>query len=188
MISCCSGQNRQLPIKIWWWSFLPRSIQSGKNAELFLATSSSCLKKKIKVLMVFELLGQVDIAYVPFIDGFQIFFAGIKNYDITKGRVHIRKFIEVIGITFPLTYFNRVSWLQNNVLQELNNIDAYTQTKQDPEVLLALTKKKFGVWVNFYTAIWSEILPTCVVGQLCWLVAIAALLAFLTDLWFLLQI
>ncbi|KAG2552776.1 hypothetical protein PVAP13_9KG483600 [Panicum virgatum] len=54
----------------------------------------------------------VDIAYAPFIDGFQIFFAGIKNYDITKGRVHIRKFIE---------------------------------TKQDPEVLLALTKKKFGV-------------------------------------------
>jgi len=70
-------------------------------------------------------LGQfslVDIAYVPFIDGFQIFFAGIKNYDITKGRVHIRKFIE-----------------------ELNKIDAYTQTKQDPEVLLALTKKKFGI-------------------------------------------
>jgi len=64
----------------------------------------------------------VDIAYAPFIDGFQIFFAGIKNYDITKGRVHIRKFIE-----------------------ELNKIDAYMQTKQDPEVLLALTKKKFGV-------------------------------------------
>ena len=187
MISCCTGQNRQLPVEIWLWTFLPKSIQSGKFAELFLATPS-CLKNKIKVLMVFELLGQVDIAYAPFIDGFQIFFAGIKNYDITKGRVHIRKFIEVIGITFPLTYFNRVFWLQNNVLQELNKIDAYTQTKQDPEVLLALTKKKFGVWVNFYTAIWSEILPTCVVGQLCWLVAIAALLAFLTDLWFLLQI
>ena len=67
------------------------------------------MKKKIKVLMVFELLGQVDIAYAPFIDGFQIFFAGIKNYDITKGRVHIRKFIEVIEVTFSLTYFNRVS-------------------------------------------------------------------------------
>ncbi|CAN6307044.1 unnamed protein product [Urochloa humidicola] len=70
-------------------------------------------------------LGQfslVDIAYVPFIDGFQIFFAGIKNYDIAKGRVHIHKFIE-----------------------ELNKIDAYKQTKQDPQVLLALTKKKFGI-------------------------------------------
>ncbi|CAL4913894.1 unnamed protein product [Urochloa decumbens] len=70
-------------------------------------------------------LGQfslVDIAYAPFIDGFQIFFAGIKNFDITKGRVHIKKFIE-----------------------ELNKIDAYKQTKQDPQVLLALTKKKFGI-------------------------------------------
>ena len=152
MISCCTGQNRQLPVEIWLWTFLPKSIQSGKFAELFLATPS-CLKKKIKVLMVFELLGQVDIAYAPFIDGFQIFFAGIKNYDITKGRVHIRKFIEVIEVTFSLTYFNRVSWHQNNVLQELNKIDAYMQTKQDPEVLLALTKKKFGVWINFYAAI-----------------------------------
>ncbi|CAN6320432.1 unnamed protein product [Urochloa humidicola] len=70
-------------------------------------------------------LGQfslVDIAYAPFIDGFHIFFAGIKNYDITNGRVHIQKFIE-----------------------ELNKIDAYKQTKQDPQVLLALTKKKFGI-------------------------------------------
>ncbi|RLN19113.1 IN2-1 protein isoform X1 [Panicum miliaceum] len=50
-----------------------------------------------------------------------MFFAGIKNYDITRGRVHIQTFIE-----------------------ELNKIDAYTQTK-DPQVLLALTKKKFGL-------------------------------------------
>jgi glutathione S-transferase len=44
-------------------------------------------------------LGQfslVDIAYVPFIERFQIFFSGIKNYDITKGRPNIQKFIEVI--------------------------------------------------------------------------------------------
>ncbi|KAJ1297676.1 hypothetical protein BS78_01G395200 [Paspalum vaginatum] len=70
-------------------------------------------------------LGQfslVDIAYAPFIDGFQIFFADIKNYDITEGRVNIRIFIE-----------------------EINKIDAYTQTKQDPQVLLALTKKKLGI-------------------------------------------
>ncbi|PAN50253.1 hypothetical protein PAHAL_9G508100 [Panicum hallii] len=69
-------------------------------------------------------LGQfslVDIAYVPFIDGFQMFFAGIKNYDITRGRVHMQTFTE-----------------------ELNKIDAYTQMKQDPQMLLALTKK-FGI-------------------------------------------
>jgi len=28
-------------------------------------------------------------------------------------------------------------------------MDAYMQTKQDPEVLLALTKKKFGVWIKW---------------------------------------
>ncbi|GJN08231.1 hypothetical protein PR202_ga26130 [Eleusine coracana subsp. coracana] len=67
-------------------------------------------------------LSLVDIAYVPFIDGFQIFFTNIKNYDITRGRVNIRRFIE-----------------------EMNMIDAFTQTKQDPQVLLALTKKKLGV-------------------------------------------
>jgi hypothetical protein len=38
---------------------------------------------------------QVDIAYVPFIERFQIFFSGIKNYDITKDRPNIQKFIEV---------------------------------------------------------------------------------------------
>ncbi|PAN50256.1 hypothetical protein PAHAL_9G508100 [Panicum hallii] len=57
-------------------------------------------------------LGQfslVDIAYVPFIDGFQMFFAGIKNYDITRGRVHMQTFTEVIQLTFSLTYFDRVS-------------------------------------------------------------------------------
>ncbi|KAK3147605.1 hypothetical protein QOZ80_3BG0284500 [Eleusine coracana subsp. coracana] len=67
-------------------------------------------------------LSLVDIAYVPFIDGFQIFFTNIKNYDITRGRVNIRRFIE-----------------------EMNMIDAFTQTKQDPQVLLALTKKQLGV-------------------------------------------
>ncbi|ONL96744.1 Glutathione S-transferase L2 chloroplastic [Zea mays] len=67
-------------------------------------------------------LNLVDIAYAPFIEGFQIFFAGMKNCDITQGRVHIQKFIE-----------------------EMNKIDACTQTKQDPQVLLALTKKKFGI-------------------------------------------
>jgi len=70
-------------------------------------------------------LGQfslVDIAYVPFIERFQIFFQNIKNYDITKGRPDLQKFIE-----------------------EVNKIDAYTQTKQDPQFLLEQTKKRLGV-------------------------------------------
>ncbi|XP_034571121.1 protein IN2-1 homolog B isoform X1 [Setaria viridis] len=70
-------------------------------------------------------LGQfslVDIAYVPFIERFQIFYSNIKNYDITKGRPNLQKFIE-----------------------EVNKIDAYTQTKQDPQLLLEHTKKRLGV-------------------------------------------
>ncbi|TVU47476.1 hypothetical protein EJB05_07079 [Eragrostis curvula] len=69
-------------------------------------------------------LGQfslVDIAYVPFIERFQIFYSNIKNYDITEGRPNLQKFIE-----------------------EVNKIDAYTQTKQDPHFLLEHTKKRLG--------------------------------------------
>ncbi|NP_001149125.3 Protein IN2-1 homolog B [Zea mays] len=70
-------------------------------------------------------LGQfslVDIAYVPFIERFQIFYSNIKNYDITKGRPNLQKFIE-----------------------EVDKIDAYTQTKQDPQFLLEQTKKRLGI-------------------------------------------
>lgn len=70
-------------------------------------------------------LGQfslVDIAYVPFIERFQIFFSAIKNYDITKGKPNIQKFIE-----------------------EVNKIDAYTQTKLDPQFLLDHKKKQLGI-------------------------------------------
>uniref|UniRef100_A0ACD5WX10 Uncharacterized protein n=1 Tax=Avena sativa TaxID=4498 RepID=A0ACD5WX10_AVESA len=70
-------------------------------------------------------LGQfslVDIAYAPFVDGFQVFFAGIQNYDTTAGRPNIQRFIE-----------------------EMDSIAAYAKTKQDPQELLALTKNKFGI-------------------------------------------
>ncbi|KAL6652803.1 hypothetical protein ACP70R_011728 [Stipagrostis hirtigluma subsp. patula] len=69
-------------------------------------------------------LGQfsmVDIVYVPFIERFRLFFADIKNYDITKGRPNLQKFLE-----------------------EVNKIDAYTETKQDPQAMLAVTKKRLG--------------------------------------------
>uniref|UniRef100_A0A0E0NTG9 GST N-terminal domain-containing protein n=1 Tax=Oryza rufipogon TaxID=4529 RepID=A0A0E0NTG9_ORYRU len=68
-----------------------------------------------------RLTPDVDIAYAPFIDGFQTLFAGIKNYDITEGRANIQIFIK-----------------------ELNKIDAYMHTKQDPSEVIALTKKKLG--------------------------------------------
>lgn len=70
-------------------------------------------------------LGQfslVDIAYAPFVDGFQIFFADIKNYDTTAERSNTRRFIE-----------------------EMNDIAAYAHTKYDAQELVALTKKKLGI-------------------------------------------
>lgn len=39
---------------------------------------------------------QVDIAYAPFIERFQLFLAEAKNYDITKGRPKLKLWIEVI--------------------------------------------------------------------------------------------
>ncbi|XP_008793694.2 protein IN2-1 homolog B-like isoform X2 [Phoenix dactylifera] len=70
-------------------------------------------------------LGQfslVDIAYAPFMERFQILFSDVKNYDITKGRPKLALWIE-----------------------ELNKIDAYLQTRHDPQDLLARTKKRLGI-------------------------------------------
>ncbi|URE33553.1 Glutathione S-transferase, C-terminal domain [Musa troglodytarum] len=64
----------------------------------------------------------VDIAYAPFIERLQTFFKEVKNYDITEGRPKLTLWIE-----------------------ELGKIDAYTHTKQDPQVLLARLKKHYGL-------------------------------------------
>ncbi|KAJ4753969.1 Glutathione S-transferase [Rhynchospora pubera] len=64
----------------------------------------------------------VDIAYAPFVERFQIFLSDLKKYDITDGKPKLTTWIE-----------------------ELNKIDAYTATKLDPQVLLAYTKKRFGL-------------------------------------------
>ncbi|XP_073113315.1 protein IN2-1 homolog B-like isoform X2 [Elaeis guineensis] len=70
-------------------------------------------------------LGQfslVDIAYAPFMERYQILFSDVKNYDITKGRPKLALWFE-----------------------ELNKIDAYVQTRRDPQELLAHTKKRLGI-------------------------------------------
>ncbi|KAJ4976079.1 hypothetical protein NE237_001185 [Protea cynaroides] len=68
-------------------------------------------------------LGQltlVDIAYAPFIERFQLFLREIKNYDITAGRPKLAAWIE-----------------------EMNNIEAYKQTRSDPQELVEGYKKRF---------------------------------------------
>ncbi|KAK4583447.1 hypothetical protein RGQ29_026254 [Quercus rubra] len=69
-------------------------------------------------------LGQfslVDIAYIPFVERFQIFFSAMWNYDITTGRPKLAKWIE-----------------------ELNKIDAYKSTKPDPKVIVETFKALFS--------------------------------------------
>ncbi|KAL6967415.1 Glutathione S-transferase L3 [Sarracenia purpurea var. burkii] len=70
-------------------------------------------------------LGQfslVDIAYAPFIERFHPLLLDVKKYDITIGR--------------PML----TSWIE-----EMNKIDAYKQTKRDPQELIAVLKKRFSI-------------------------------------------
>ncbi|KAF3970139.1 hypothetical protein ACB098_09G017100 [Castanea mollissima] len=61
-----------------------------------------------------------DIAYIPFVERFQIAFSALWNYDITAGRPKLAKWIE-----------------------EVNKIDAYKPTKTDPKDLVERYKAKF---------------------------------------------
>ncbi|KAI4349226.1 hypothetical protein L6164_009843 [Bauhinia variegata] len=67
------------------------------------------------------LLGQfslVDVAYIPFLERFQIVFSEVFNNDITDGRPKL------------------AAWFE-----ELNKIDAYKQTKPDPKHIVAHFKR-----------------------------------------------
>ncbi|KAL9331927.1 hypothetical protein ACSQ67_001537 [Phaseolus vulgaris] len=73
-------------------------------------------------------LGQfswVDIAYVPFVERFQLVFFEVFKHDITEGRPKLAAWIE-----------------------EVNKINAYTQTRGDPKDIVDLFKKRFLVRLN----------------------------------------
>nr|ACH63212.1 glutathione-S-transferase [Rheum australe] len=68
-------------------------------------------------------LGQfslVDIAYAPFIERFQLVIADVWKYDLTAGRPKLAEWVE-----------------------ELNKIEAYKETKTDPDQLLPYLKSRF---------------------------------------------
>ncbi|XP_048127849.1 glutathione S-transferase L3-like isoform X2 [Rhodamnia argentea] len=68
-------------------------------------------------------LGQfsgVDIAYIPFVERFQVYLSEVWKYDITAGRPKLAAWIE-----------------------EMNKIDAYKQTKTDPIELVEYYKMRF---------------------------------------------
>ncbi|KAL7596149.1 hypothetical protein Lser_V15G28500 [Lactuca serriola] len=71
------------------------------------------------------LLGEislVDFAYIPFVERFQLFLQEVYKYDVTTGRPKL------------------ATWIA-----ELNKIDAYTETKPDPEYVVNFYKKRFLV-------------------------------------------
>lgn len=150
---------------------------------------------------------QVDIAFIPFVERFQIFLYEQFKYDITAGRPKLAAWIEVSyelmdccthhsnvidiqpwpvvpwtkiwgnswewcvvltvnmeflhsqchGRTFKLFVLGcriniHIFWLSDNVFlpwshheQEMNKIEAYTQTKTDPKELVEFYKKRFMV-------------------------------------------
>ncbi|ESW16504.1 hypothetical protein PHAVU_007G162000 [Phaseolus vulgaris] len=68
-------------------------------------------------------LGQfslVDIAYIPFVERFQPVFLDFFKHDITEGRPKLSTWIE-----------------------EVNKIDAYTETKMDPQEIVDRFKKRY---------------------------------------------
>ncbi|XP_028086558.1 glutathione S-transferase L3-like [Camellia sinensis] len=68
-------------------------------------------------------LGQfsmVDMAYVPFIERFQLFIQDVWKYDIMAGRPKLEAWFE-----------------------EMNKVDAYKQSKYDPKENMKLWKKYF---------------------------------------------
>ncbi|KAL6645782.1 hypothetical protein ACP70R_017390 [Stipagrostis hirtigluma subsp. patula] len=70
-------------------------------------------------------LGQfslADIAYITILERVQIYYSHLRSYDITEGRPKLQKFVE-----------------------EMNKIDAYTQTKNDPLYLLDLAKSHLKI-------------------------------------------
>jgi hypothetical protein len=61
---------------------------------------------------------QADIAYVTILERIQIYYSHVRNYEIANGRPNLEKFLE-----------------------EMNTIEAYKQTKNQPLILLEVAKR-----------------------------------------------
>ncbi|XP_010253425.1 PREDICTED: glutathione S-transferase L3-like [Nelumbo nucifera] len=92
----------------------------GKEVETALDYIETALSKYKDGPFFLGQLSLVDIAYAPFIERFQPFLLEVKKYDITSGRPKLAAWIE-----------------------EMNKIDAYTQTQRDPQELIEIYKKRF---------------------------------------------
>ncbi|KOM38957.1 hypothetical protein LR48_Vigan03g233900 [Vigna angularis] len=107
-------------------------------------------------------LGQfswVVIAYVPFVERFQLFLFELFKHDITEGRPKLASWIENVsdlshafdnGASRPtasnLLVTEDIFICENMFLvQEVNKINVYTQTRGDPKDILDLFKKRLLV-------------------------------------------
>lgn len=81
-----------------------------KEAGVAFDYLESALQKFEGPFFLGQQVSLVDFAYIPFVERFQVFLQEVYKYDITSGRPKLATWIE-----------------------ELNKIDAYVETKCDPE-------------------------------------------------------
>ncbi|GJX43213.1 glutathione S-transferase L3-like protein [Tanacetum coccineum] len=109
-----------------------------RNKALHMATRKDHVQDSVKRVFAEELLTytdmlnkivyssvrgdsvkEVDFAYVPFVERFQLFLQEVYKYDICTGMPKLATWIE-----------------------ELNKIDAYVETKDDPKYTIQIYKKR----------------------------------------------
>ncbi|KAJ9554944.1 hypothetical protein OSB04_009558 [Centaurea solstitialis] len=82
----------------------------------------SALEKFEGPFLLGDGISLVDIVYIPFVERVDIFLKEVYKYDISSGRPKV------------------ATWLQ-----ELNKIDAYLDTKVDPDFVVQMYKKRYLV-------------------------------------------
>ncbi|XVF55392.1 hypothetical protein PTKIN_Ptkin06aG0032900 [Pterospermum kingtungense] len=95
--------------------------EPGKEVDAAFDYIDNALKKIDGPFLLGE-FSLVDIAYIPFVERFQIYLSEVFKYDITAGRPKLAAWIE-----------------------DLNKIEAYKQTKKfDPKEMVEMYKKIFS--------------------------------------------
>ncbi|KAI3706629.1 hypothetical protein L6452_24504 [Arctium lappa] len=93
---------------------------TAKQADAAFGYLESALEKFEGPFLLGQLISLVDIFYIPFVERVDVFLKEAFKYDITSGRPKV------------------AAWLQ-----ELNKIDAYLDTKVDPDFLVPFYKKRY---------------------------------------------
>uniref|UniRef100_A0A804LI96 GST N-terminal domain-containing protein n=1 Tax=Zea mays TaxID=4577 RepID=A0A804LI96_MAIZE len=106
------------PFFLGQFSLVPRCILPGLKRGLIAQDIFFTLSNNNMLDPPF----QADVAYVTILERVQIYYSHLRNYDIAQGRSNLQEFID-----------------------EMNKIEAYAQTKNDPLFLLDLAKNHLKV-------------------------------------------